>query len=225
VSQNGTEETPITPEKRQLLLDEYKEIGINWRYWGEVRFKQLTVFLSATGVLGAATLSTFSNIARQDGRAIIGWMLAILGVVITVLFFFLEERATYYRRAYMSCAKAIEARTGLSQYHRAYNPISVRSDEVMRFFFATFAALWVAYSALTVLGSAWALLFVGLAIPLQKLAARWGRRYQEQAAVAGVAPIPDESLLRAARSRDVHDDQPDRGSDAGRPESGEEGDV
>lgn len=105
-------------------LEEYKEIGVNWRHYGEVRFKQLTVFLTMTGVLGAAAFSEPARNQLQDLRLI----LAAVGFLLTAFFFILEERATYYRRAYMSCAIEIEKKLNMSQYRRTENPWPIRSD-------------------------------------------------------------------------------------------------
>ncbi len=176
---------------RQYLLDEYKEVGINWRYWGEVRFKQLTVFLTATGVLGAAV---FSRTLDSAEYAFVRLLLAVLGLSISMLFFLLEERATYYRRAYMSCAMALEETSGtLTQYRRTQNPWPVRSDTIFRFFFATIAALWITYAAFVTWPTPWSAAAGLSAVALYLLGWCVAEGYRKQAPQAGTRPLPNAS--------------------------------
>jgi hypothetical protein len=57
------------------LLDEYKEVGINWRYWGEARFKQFGVHAGLTVALSAVL------VPRAEGVAACG--LALMGFIVT----------------------------------------------------------------------------------------------------------------------------------------------
>ena len=130
------------------LVEEYREIGINWRYWGEVRFKQLTVFLMAQAIIGGTALSEF--IPLQDGKLKtypfkLHLLLAIVGVSLTFLFYILEERATFYRRAYLHRAIKLEEKLRFWQY-RVTNNIywqNLRSEYIFRFFFFGVAMLWI----------------------------------------------------------------------------------
>jgi hypothetical protein len=129
---------------RPYAVDEYKEIGTNWRYWGEVRFKQMTVFLSASAALGVAALS---NTITASDQLTPRMSLAALGAVVTLAFLSLDERATYYRRAFMSCAKALEDSTGFTQYQRTRNAWPVGSGPVYHFLFSASLAFWMGYGS------------------------------------------------------------------------------
>ncbi len=127
-----------SPEKYVRLLDEYREAGINVRHYGEVRFKQLTVFLSATAGLGAALFS--GTVQAQDVTK--RWVLG-LGLAVVIAFFVLEERATYYRRAYMYVLLGIERKLEFSQYRQTRNPFWLSSRYVYRCLFVFIAVAWV----------------------------------------------------------------------------------
>ena len=167
------------------FLDEYKEIGINWRYWGEVRFKQLTAYLSATAVLGAAVMSEKSVGLAGDLRP----AFAILGLAITLAFLVLEERATYNRHAYMSCALALEtSETQLSEYRRTKNPWPLASDTVYRFLFSSVATvwLWFLFGPMAPNSETWAL---GCGATLLIAMSVIGRRFLDLAARAGTSDL------------------------------------
>jgi hypothetical protein len=142
--------------RHELLLDEYKEVGINWRYWGEVRWKHLTAFLTVSTLIGAVvyTAPLVTNRVRV--------FMAVAGLVLAGLFWTLEERATYYRRAYLHRALEIEQEwfccvdnhkpeevCGPRQYHVTRNPYwtRARSEYVFRLFYAVVAFLWALYIA------------------------------------------------------------------------------
>ncbi|GMV19915.1 MAG: hypothetical protein AMXMBFR56_81390 [Polyangiaceae bacterium] len=169
----------------RILLDEYREVGINWRYWGDARFKQLTVFLAATGALGTTAV-------LSAGRALLP--AAAVGMVLVPLFFLMEERATYYRRAFIQRALEIEQQvrrnlptgdlTFMSQYEATHNSYwgTIGSDVVMRLFFASVFLLWVV-SGLSALQVAWPFVALILIGTLAIIVCGWvfGRRLQRHA--------------------------------------------
>ncbi len=144
-------------------LDEYRELGVNWRYWGDVRFKQMTVYFTATGALIAATFTRdWRTMTMPDSTQagptlnpqivsftldprIVALLLAALGLVSTIGFHELEERATFYRRAFMSCARALETTLGMpqQQYRSTYLGGWPDSGDVYRALLATVALFWL----------------------------------------------------------------------------------
>lgn len=150
----------------RLLIDEYKECGINWRYWGDVRWKQFTVFLTATGALAVVAIQGYLNRAC----VVRGWTvtpchiaLAIAGHTLVIACWVLEERAAYYRRAHVHRALEIEelfhlelisndsiqdSRRVPSQCKLAHNPYwhSFQSTAVFRSIFALTASAWAGYA-------------------------------------------------------------------------------
>lgn len=150
-------------------LDEYREIGTNWRYWGDVRFKQMTVYFTATGGLIAAAFSrgwqsTTANAGSSGGTAApvlplwaTALALATIGIVLTITFLILEERATFYRRAFMSCAKALEDTLGMPQrqYVRTHNPISADSGGAYRLLLCVMVGVWLSYLSAMTTNAGW----------------------------------------------------------------------
>jgi hypothetical protein len=139
MSEAGTSSSQDSETMRAHVFDEYKEASLNWRYYGEVRFKQLTVFLTATGALGAALFSKASEANPSKVKPFI----VFLGLAITAAFFVLEERATYYRRAYMYILRSLEGHLEFRQYACTRNPLILRSRFVYRGVFSIIAGIWL----------------------------------------------------------------------------------
>ena len=187
-------------EEKKLVFEEYKEIGVNWRYWGKVRFRQLAAFLTVTGVLGAGIIS---NVLAPEDAAPIRALLALMGLLAVFVFFFLEERASWYRRAFMSCALGLELPAsgqgiGPTQYLRTKNPWPIDSPQIYRLFFSAVAGTWMSYLALLAFGTHWTVL---LPLPVVSGALyRWARsrgdRFLQLAAEAG-----SQSLAEVIASR------------------------
>lgn len=216
-------------------LDEYREIGVNWRYWGDVRFKQMTVYFTATGALIAAAFSsTVRNAgagALHAGAATV--LTATLGVALTVTFLLLEERATFYRRAFMSCARVLEGEIGLPRkaYARTHSPISADSGGAYRFLLSVMMMIWTT-TPFASLEHQWIGLVVGLVVGLVffAVAQKAAQLAVEVADARGTAPLPLtrehsvtlRTVLRALFRRgdvrpspapECHDDQAERDQD------------
>jgi len=124
-------------DRRRRAEDMHREAGVNWRYWGEVRFKQLTLFLTLTGALVVAVLHERIRDTAEEP------IMAALGIFLAIAFFLLEERATYYRRAFVEVAKSIERkRLVLPLYHATKNRCKLGSDWIYRMFFAMVVGMW-----------------------------------------------------------------------------------
>jgi len=99
----------------------------------------LTLFLTLTGALVVAVLHPSVEQTPFEHAC------AVLGFIVAVLFFLLEERATYYRRRFVEFAKRIEASRSPTippMYHATRNPCELGSDWIYRIFFAVVAGLW-----------------------------------------------------------------------------------
>lgn len=200
-SRDGTAERSEAALPYERALDEYKEIGINWRYWGEVRFKQLTLFLLVTGALATPAFS----VGVRDFLDV-RLSLAAVGVLVSISFLVLEERATWYRHAFMDCAKELERSYGWSEYLRTRNPWPIESDDLYRFLFAMVGGVWVGYGLYRVPLKTLQFSFKGVAALVAIIAGvtifgifrRYGRRFLKIASVAGAAP-QEELLAKTAR--------------------------
>ena len=219
--------------RQQYLLDEYKEVGTNWRYWGEVRWKQLTAFLTVSTLIGAAVYTA----PRATDRVRV--TLAIAGVMLAVLFWILEERATYYRRAYLHRALEIEQewfrwvhsaaskeRQGPRQYHVTHNMYwpHARSEHVFRFFYAMVIWLWALYVAAVAFYTASAALAVfpvAIALVLTCCGFRRGKRLQSKAADLDERGLTVKRLPRDSRSRSSKSVEPESPTTDRRDQPGE----
>lgn len=188
----------MTEDER--LKFEYEQTGENWRYWGQVRFNQLTLFLSAMGALAAATVVADAP-ATVTGRVPI----AALGVVLSVVFMILEERATFYRRAYVYRAVAIEKRLALWQYQSTKTPGPIKSEHVYRVLFAVIVGMWCGYPFAVDYSGRSAIVGVVAALMFLVVAQAFGSSFQDvsgravRIAVLRAAGVPETSLLRRLR--------------------------
>lgn len=123
-------------------LDEYKEAGDNWRHCAEVRLKQIVIYLSASTVVAAAALT--DKITSDDT---IKTALSIVGIAVTVVFAVLDERVSYYRRAYLRRLEELEEKLGFWQYRLTDNIYwrPLRSEIVYGFFFIFIIGAWLFY--------------------------------------------------------------------------------
>jgi hypothetical protein len=123
-------------------LTEYNEVGVNWRHWGDARLKQVVVYLTAMTVVAAAALS---DKLTTDSDVKIA--LSIIGIAVAVLFAILDERAAYYRRAYLQRAVELEEQLGFWQYRLTSNIYwrPLRSEVVYGVFFIFIAGAWLFY--------------------------------------------------------------------------------
>ncbi|OGO55492.1 MAG: hypothetical protein A2V84_03210 [Chloroflexi bacterium RBG_16_70_13] len=77
-----------------------------------MRFAELTIFVTATGALVAAT---FSHVAAPvGGEAVL--VLKLAGVIVTLVFWVLQQRTMLYSRHYVARAAELEAELGFRQY-------------------------------------------------------------------------------------------------------------
>lgn len=132
-------------------LDEYKEAGVNWRHWGDARFKQLSVFLAVSAALAAAAfgeLKPGSDDPVQQYALSIHVLIGTVGIGLSFLFLILEESATFYRHGYRHRAMRLEERLKYEQYRSTRNkhrPKFFLSESIFRIFFFSVAGLWTAY--------------------------------------------------------------------------------
>lgn len=215
--ENTSSAGPGTP------AEEYREVGVNWRYWGETRFKQLTVFLTATGVLGAAAGamldgSRISSLGASAGVKPVALAFlvtavrvafAALGSLVAGLFFVLEERATYYRRSYLHRALELERTLKFEQYHVSFNPYwKFRSEHVFRAFFTAVFLIWICYGvAVTDLHLAVRATIITLAVVATLAAWELGNNLQIKVGVEQSY----NSRKSTAANRPVHPRQPLKG--------------
>ena len=176
------------------LLEEYREIGINFRYWGDVRWRQFNSFLLANGALSAGA---FAHKGDECVHQLVVLAIAAAGITAAAVFFFLEERSTYYRRAFVRRAATIEvllAATNLdgdplyelSQFRATKNSAWKRSSPTaFRHVFMLAGGIWGACAAYVFEPYGWV---VGACAFVMAFAL--GRAKAEQLESALKAPMP-----------------------------------
>lgn len=87
-------------DHEEILLEEWKEIRVTLRYFGNKRFAQLTVFIVASGFM----FDTMLN--RQESCFRTG--LAVTGIVFALLFLMMEISSVRYWKAFVGRSKQIE---------------------------------------------------------------------------------------------------------------------
>lgn len=94
-------------DPKKYLLEEYKDVSSNMRQYGNIRFAQLTLFSAIN-----AGLLTFLE-KHEMGRLKI---VCLAGLVVSVLFWFMEKRATEYWIWFRERAQELEDKLEFQQY-------------------------------------------------------------------------------------------------------------
>lgn len=141
---------------------EYQEVGENIRYYGNMRFAQLTLF---TVIL--AGIVSISVVPSQGTSPLPAWVGGLAGYLIAVLFWVMEERAGDNWWHYVERAKQIEALLGYSQYRALRHQPLISASNATRIFFALVMLFWtfVPFDAKAWNCLEWALHLAGLAGP------------------------------------------------------------
>jgi hypothetical protein len=98
----GTPPTSPPSPEREVLVEEWKDVRENLRYFGNKRFAQLTVFIAASAFL-------FDAFLRQNGTPL-RLVLAPLGILLTVVFLVMETSSKQYSDRFAARGKEIEMR-------------------------------------------------------------------------------------------------------------------
>jgi hypothetical protein len=91
-------------DRKEILVEEWKDIRASLRYFGNKRFAQLTVFLATTGFMFKYVLET------QAIKCPV--LLAATGAALGIAFFLMERRSVQYWEAFVNRGKEIETEIG-----------------------------------------------------------------------------------------------------------------
>jgi hypothetical protein len=92
-------------------LDEYKIVSDNLRWYSNMRFAQLTLFVAIT-----ATLANWVFSDKLSTLALLALFLKATGIIVSALFWYLEMRADDYWSHFMRRAVELEKRLNFKQY-------------------------------------------------------------------------------------------------------------
>lgn len=101
----------IIMSQNKNLVDEYKEIGQNLRQYGNMRFAQLTLFLVASGYL--FRIKYEAKLPLTNDQCV---CTGVVGIILTLCFWLMEERAADNWFDCNQRAKVIESQIGCAQY-------------------------------------------------------------------------------------------------------------
>jgi hypothetical protein len=132
----------MSKNPNEYALEEYKDVSINMRQYGTMRFAQLTLFVAASGALLLAALKPLGEVSGGRRNAV-----RIGGLILTVIFWILEERSTAYWVLYRERAKYLEKTLGFEQYQRRPNPMrivfEINATNAMRLLFVSSIIFWI----------------------------------------------------------------------------------
>ncbi len=120
--------------------DEYIDASNNARQFQTLRFAELTIYMALTGALVAVTFSKIA--APVDPLATVA--LKVAGILITLLFWILQERTMLYWRHFVKRAAELEPELGFRQYSTRPSEGWVTSQNAIRALFVVLTVFWLA---------------------------------------------------------------------------------
>jgi len=118
--------------------DEYMDASSNVRHWSTLRFAQLTIYIALMGGLLNIIYGKSGSLSIQAGI-----LLKIAGLLLTLLFWNLQERTMLYWYNFVRRAAELEETLGFSQYSNRPKAGVFSSRNAMRLLFFVMALLWV----------------------------------------------------------------------------------
>jgi hypothetical protein len=120
------------------LKDEYLDVSDNIRHWNTLRFAELTIYIALTGAL----LNTIIGKSPPLPPAV-SIPAKIAGVLVTILFFVLQERTMLYWYNFVDRAAELEKELGFQQYSSRPRARIITGRNAMRLFFLFMVLFWV----------------------------------------------------------------------------------
>lgn len=124
------------PAELDLAKLEYKDLSDNLRDWNTLRFAELTIFLAATGGL----LTVYFR--GDPPPAPVGTIIKTAGLVISTMFWILQERTMLWFFNFLRRARELEAKLGLQQYRTSPRGRLITGRNAIRMFFVTMILFW-----------------------------------------------------------------------------------
>jgi len=118
--------------------DEYKDISANMRQYENMRFAQLTLFIALTA--GLLTVLFTSN---PPLSSLVMFVLKIGGLIVTVVFGIMEERAADYWHHFRRRAVELEKQLGYQQYSTRPARAVISATNAVRVLYFFMFLFWV----------------------------------------------------------------------------------
>ena len=118
--------------------DEYMDVSANMRQYGNMRFAQLTLFIA---VIAGLLVILFESDPPLDSS--VRYVLKFGGLIITIVFWIMEERATSYWDHYRNRAVELEKQLGYKQYSTRPTRGFFSATNAVRVLYSFMFLLWV----------------------------------------------------------------------------------
>jgi hypothetical protein len=115
---------------------EYLDASNNVRHWSTLRFAQLTIYVALTaGLLNVLFI-------RGAGSPRTSLAIELAGLVVTAVYWLLQERTMHYWYAFVRRAAELEPALGYTQYSHRPRAGVVSSANAVRVLFAVMLLFW-----------------------------------------------------------------------------------
>jgi hypothetical protein len=131
---------PDDNKKDDGYLDEYKEINNNVRFYGNMRFAQLTLFSAVTAALLTIVFKTQPSLSESLKMA-----LEIGGLVSTFVIWTMEERSTGYGTKFIHRLQELEPLLGFNQWQgrKIGTKAGFSATNAVRLLYFSVAVFWI----------------------------------------------------------------------------------
>ncbi|MEX1248341.1 MAG: hypothetical protein WEA61_07640 [Anaerolineales bacterium] len=123
---------------KKELLAEYLDASNNFRHFHTIRFVQLPIFTAVTFGLLSIVFSESKIISEHIRLA-----LKVGGIVITAIYWVLQQRAGKYRKYFADRAASLEAKLGFTQYTNRPQDEPFNSRNAIDAFFVFCLGFWI----------------------------------------------------------------------------------
>ena len=138
---------PTRSEQADALArsrDEYLDASSNARQFNVLRFAELTIFITATGALMAGSFSRAAAPTTPEA----GLALKLAGIIVTAVFWIVQERTMLYWRHFVARAAELEGELGYRQYSTRPKEGPMGGHRAVRLLFLLTGFFWVAAAIL-----------------------------------------------------------------------------
>jgi hypothetical protein len=136
----------MNDDPKKYIVEEYKDVSNNVRHYGTMRFAQLTLFVAISGALIVLAFKPLAEVSYGPRRGI-----RIAGLVITAVFWILEQRSTVYWIRFKERALYLEEKLGYDQYHMRPRPlrliVQINATNALRLLFISCFIFWLVHWA------------------------------------------------------------------------------
>ncbi|MFC1967573.1 hypothetical protein ACFLV2_02940 [Chloroflexota bacterium] len=123
-----------------IELEEYKEINNNVRFYGNMRFAQLTLF----SAIMAGLLTIIFN-TQPPITALLKTVLEFGGILLAIILLIMEERSTGYATKFINRLQELEKTLGFNQWQgrRIGTKAIISATNAVRFLYVAVIIFWI----------------------------------------------------------------------------------